>query len=279
MSGPPKKKKREAARRDKSPQRGIQSAETACHILKTIAAFNRELTLGELSAQLHMLPGNVHRYLTSLQREGFVKQERMSGEYDLGPAALALGVRAMRRLDPHDIVFQETRKLAQTIRTSVWAAVWSQDSPVVISVHDRGGIGPLTARLGTPIAAIYSATGRVFLSFRDEAAAEKQWKLEYKADNPPRAEGHPLDFPAFLKLLESIRERDGLARVRGGTNKGISAMAAPVYDMWGNVVFVVAAVGNVYELDLAWNGPTATELMSTTRVISEKLGLESTGQK
>jgi DNA-binding IclR family transcriptional regulator len=258
--------------RGERPQRGIQSAEMACRILKAIASFNGEITLSALSAHLGMLPGNVHRYLASLQLQGFVKQERVSGEYDLGPAALALGARAMRRLDPQEVAFQETRMLSKEIDASVWSAVWTENIPVVISVHDRGAIGPLTARLGTRMPAIYSATGRVFLAYRDAAAVEQQWKLEYDKDEPPRSEGHVLDLPHFHKLLETIRERDGLSRVRGDMTKGISAIASPVFDMWGNVVFVITAVGHTHELNVSWGSKTAVELSKATHRISEKLG-------
>jgi DNA-binding IclR family transcriptional regulator len=272
--GSTKKRRRAVATRDQPTQRGIQSAETACNILKAVASFNGETSLGAISTQLGMLPGNVHRYLASLQRQGFIKQERASGEYDLGPAALALGVRAMRRLDQHDVVFQETLKLSAVIDASVWVAVWTEDSPVVVSVHDRGAIGPLTARLGTQMAAIYSATGRVFLAYRDEAAVERQWKLEYVNESPPRADGNALDLPHFLQTLQRVRDRHGLARVRGDMTKGISAIAAPVFDMWGNVVFVITAVGHSYEIDVGWGGNTATELRKASQLISQKLGLD-----
>jgi DNA-binding IclR family transcriptional regulator len=265
---------RTRASKGERPQRSIQSAETACHILKTIAAFNGEVTLGALSTRLGMLPGNVHRYLTSLQRHGFVTQERSSGEYDLGPAALALGARALRRMDQHDVVFQETRKLSKVLDTSVYAAVWVEDRPVVVMVHNRGAIGPLTARLGVQIPAIYSATGRVFLAYRDAAMTEHQWKLEYRKEAPPRADNQPLDLPRFQRHLEGIRERDGLARVRGDMTKGINALSAPVFDMWGHVVFVITAVGHAYELDASWDGSTAAALAATTRLISEKLGFD-----
>jgi len=268
--------KRRARARGDRPQRGIQSAETACHILKTIASFNGEVTLGKLSTHLGMLPGNVHRYLASLQRHGFVTQERLSGEYDLGPAALALGARAMRRMDQHDVVFQETRRLSKTLDTSVYAAVWAEDQPVVVMVHNRGAIGPLTAQIGVHIPAIYSATGRVFLAYRDAAATENQWHLEYRREAPPRNEGHALDQGQFLKMLSGIRERGGLARVRGDMTKGINAMSSPVFDMWGNVVFVITAVGHAYELDASWEGPTALALTEATRVISERLGFDPT---
>ncbi len=259
-------------RRGERPQRGIQSAEMACRILKAIASCNGEITLSALSAQLGMLPGNVHRYLASLQQQGFVKQERVSGEYDLGPAALALGARAMRRLDPQEVAFQETRMLSKEIDASVWSAVWTENIPVVFSVHDRGAIGPLTARLGTRMPAIYSATGRVFLAYRDAATVEQLWKLEYDKEEPPRGEGHVLDLPRFHKLLETIREREGLSRVRGDMTKGISAIASPVFDMWGNVVFVITAVGHTHELNVSWGGHTAIALAKATKRISEKLG-------
>lgn len=281
--GQPDKMKRDSGKdvkkaprqpRGERPQRGIQSAETACHILKTIASFNGEVTLGKLSAHLGMLPGNVHRYLASLQRHGFVMQERLSGEYDLGPAALALGARAMRRMDQHDVAFQETRKLSKTLDTSVYAAVWTEERPVVVMVHNRGAMGPLTARIGVQIPAIYSATGRVFLAYRDAASIEQQWKLEYRREAPPRSEGHSLDLARFHKLLQGIHERGGLARVRGDMTKGINAMSAPVFDMWGNVVFVITAVGHAYELDASWDGPTATALSQATGLMSQKLGFD-----
>ena len=244
----------------------------ACRILKAIAGFNGEITLSALSAHLGMLPGNVHRYLASLQYQGFVKQERENGEYDLGPAALVLGVRALRRLDPQEVAFQETRMLSKEIDASVWSAVWTENIPVVFAVHDRGAIGPLTARLGTRMPASYSATGRVFLAYLDAAAVEQQWKLEFDKEEPPRSEGQVLDLPRFHKLLEDIRERGGLSRVRGDMTKGISAIASPVFDMWSNIVFVITAVGHTHELNVSWGGNTATALMKATKRISEKLG-------
>jgi DNA-binding IclR family transcriptional regulator len=271
-SGPGKKSGKAGVRRGERPQRGIQSAEMACRILKAIASFDGEITLSALSAHLGMLPGNVHRYLASLQFEGFVKQERVSGEYDLGPAALALGTRAMRRLDNQEVAFQETRALSKEIDASVWLSVWTENIPVVVAVHDRGAIGPLTARLGTRVRATYSAQGRVFLAYREQALTDAMWKLEYDKEEPPRSEGQVLDLPRFQKLLQTIRERGGLSRVRGDMTKGISAMASPVFDMWGNVIFVVTAVGHTHELNVGWGSKTAVELVKTTKRISEKLG-------
>jgi DNA-binding IclR family transcriptional regulator len=266
------RKRGKSGRQGERPQRGIQSAEMACRILKAIASFDGEITLSALSSHLGMLPGNVHRYLASLQYQGFVKQERASGEYDLGPAALALGTRAMRRLDNQEVAFQETRALSKEIDASVWLSVWTENIPVVVAVHDRGAIGPLTARLGTRVRATYSAQGRVFLAYREPALTEMMWKLEYDKEEPPRTEGQVLDLPKFQKLLATIRERGGLSRVRGDMTKGISAMAAPVFDMWGNVIFVVTAVGHTHELNVGWGSKTAVELAKTTKRISEKLG-------
>jgi len=154
----------------------------------------------------------------------------------------------------------------------VWLSVWTENIPVVVAVHDRGAIGPLTARLGTRVRATYSAQGRVFLAYREQALTDAMWKLEYDKDEPPRSEGQVLDLPRFQKLLQTIRERGGLSRVRGDMTKGISAMASPVFDMWGNVIFVVTAVGHTHELNVGWGSKTAVELAKTTKRISEKLG-------
>jgi hypothetical protein len=56
--------------------------------------------LKDLAAAAGMSAAKAHRYLVSFQRLGLVTQDPRSTRYDLGPAALQLGLAALARLDP-----------------------------------------------------------------------------------------------------------------------------------------------------------------------------------
>lgn len=108
---------------------------------------------------LGMLPGNVHRYLASLQFERFRQTGARQRRVRPRSGRARTRTRAMRRLDNQEVAFQETRALSKEIDASVWLSVWTENIPVVVAVHDRGAIGPLTARLGTRVRATLFGPG------------------------------------------------------------------------------------------------------------------------
>ena len=57
------------------------------------------MMLRDLGAAAGMSAAKAHRYLVSFQRLGLVVQDEHSTRYDLGPAALKLGLASLERLD------------------------------------------------------------------------------------------------------------------------------------------------------------------------------------
>lgn len=250
---------------------GIQSVEIGYSVLTALANARGPIGLSSLAKMLNMPAAKVHRYVASLVRCGLIVQERFMGEYDLGPSALLLGVHAIRRLDPHQIVYEETKRLSEKVNHGVLLHVWTNAGPVVIAHHHSERPLALLARVGIRMPVIYTATGRVFLTFGHEAELPRFWKDEFNPASPPLYEGKELTLAGFRGVIADIRQR-GMARTKSALTAGIDAIAAPVFDMWGRSIMVVSVIGSADDLNVSWKGEPASELQKTTSNLSEQLG-------
>ena len=81
---------------DAEPLRaGIQSVEVGFELLEALSQAPGALMLRDLAAAAGMSAAKAHRYLVSFQRMGLVVQDPVSTRYDLGPAALRIGLASL----------------------------------------------------------------------------------------------------------------------------------------------------------------------------------------
>ena len=74
---------------------GIQSVEVGFTLLDALSRAAGPLMLRDLAAAAGMSAAKAHRYLVSFQRLGLVVQDPRTTRYDLGPAALHLGLASL----------------------------------------------------------------------------------------------------------------------------------------------------------------------------------------
>ena len=72
-------------------QGGVQSLEVGLHVLDALIAHRQPLMLKQLAEALGMHPAKVHRYVVSLVRMQYAKQQD-DGRYTLGDQAWRLGL-------------------------------------------------------------------------------------------------------------------------------------------------------------------------------------------
>jgi len=101
------------------PQRaGIQSLEVGFALLEVLSSSPGPLMLRDLAAKAGMSAAKAHRYLVSFQRLEPVVQDPATALYDLGPAALKLGLASLSRLDSVKLARQRLQPLmAETGQT------------------------------------------------------------------------------------------------------------------------------------------------------------------
>ncbi|MCJ7799008.1 MAG: IclR family transcriptional regulator [Polaromonas sp.] len=260
---------------------GIQSVEVGFSLLEVLAAAPGPLMLRDLAFAAGMSAAKAHRYLVSFQRLALVTQDAASTRYDLGPAALKLGLAALSRLDSMKLARQRLPALMAQTGQTLALAVWGNQGPTL--VHWEASPHPVTVtlRLGDVMPLLSSATGLCFTAFmaptlatpgahnrlapllRDELARHRKLARS--------------DVPASMAdaaaLLDEVRQR-GLARAVNTLLPGVAGFCAPVFDADGHLALGMVALGSLATFDAAWDGAVAGPLADAARQLSSDLGFK-----
>ena len=184
------------------PQRAVQSVEVGGRLLLALGNSPAAMTLKDLAAKADLSPSRAHPYLVSFGKLGLIEQDRESGRYALGPAALQLGLTCLHQLDPIKAALPIAQALAATTGQAVALAVWGNFGPTIVRMIDARQPLHLTMRAGTVMSVLGTATGRAFAAVLPAARIVQSL-------------GRPLgDDPHLLAQPSRLRRR-GLARGRG----------------------------------------------------------------
>ena len=144
---------------------GIQSLEVGFALLDVLTQTPGPLMLRDLAARAGMSAAKAHRYLVSFQRLGLVVQDSRTTRYDLGPAALKLGLAALSRLDAVRLARERIPPLMEQIGHTLALAVWGNHGPTIVHWEESPQAVTANLRLGDVMPLLSSATGRCFAAF------------------------------------------------------------------------------------------------------------------
>lgn len=243
-------------------RRGIQSVEIGLRVLEALAVLGGPAPLSAIAQATDMPPPQAHRYLQSLIAAGMAQQHADSGRYDLGPAALKLGLSALARVDAFQIadtaITDFVRRTNLTVQLAALGPLgptivrWLMGRPPVMTSFNVGSVLPL----------LTSATGQVFFSFMPDAETGHLVAREL-------AEG-----PVSRSDADSLRAKvraDGFAYVDGMMVPGLRATAFPIFDLQGRVALTATALQPDLSHSRRQDG-TKAELATLCRDISRQLG-------
>ncbi len=272
----------DAALDENEPQRaGIQSVEVGFELLNALSEAPGALMLRDLAAAAGMSAAKAHRYLVSFQRMGLVVQDPVSTRYDLGPAALRLGLASLSRIDAVKLARERVAALINETGHTLAIAVWGNQGPTMVHWIEAPQTVPVTLRLGDVMPLLTSATGRCFAAFMGSEGRDAQRIGPMVRDELARLKklprsGLPLvDVPHSLQEVQSLLDdtrRRGLARVVHSLLPGVGGFCAPVFDAQGHMALGLVVLGSVSTLDTDWSGAPARALLQSARQLSTDLG-------
>src|SRR5213595_3514043 len=127
---------------------GIQSVEVGFALLDVLSKAPGPLMLRDLAAAAGMNAAKAHRYLVSFQRLALVMQDAASTRYDLGPAALKLGLASLSRLDCVKLARQRLQPLMEQIGQTLALGVWGNQGPTIVHWEESPQAITVNLRLG-----------------------------------------------------------------------------------------------------------------------------------
>ena len=250
-------------------QRGIQSIEVGMRVLQALTEQRRALPLKDLARLADMPPAKAHPYLVSFMATGLVKQHPLTGHYELGPAALQMGLAALQQLDPLTEASQEAAQLAARSDLSIALAVWGQLGPTVVRLDEPRYPLHVNLRVGTVMSLFNTITGRVFAAYLPEKMVRTMLEDEHR-----RVVGGPsadFDAPQIQQLLQEIRA-SGMGRGLSMPQPGVNTLCAPVFDAAGHIVLVMTMIGPQGIFDAEIDSPAGQLLREHAGNVSRRLG-------
>ena len=248
----------------------VQSAETGMSVLKGLAHLGGRSSLTALSAHVAESPAKVHRYLASLMEAGLVLQDAASQHYYLGTEAIQIGLAAMRQADPIRAAEPCLIRLRESLEVTCFVAVMGNKGPTIVRFEEPGLPVTVNVRAGSVMSMLWSATGRVFLGLQDDAGVRRMAEAELaQASAEQRA---TLAAKDPIDALRSQVRAAGCASVRDVYLRGISAVAAPVYEASGRLCAAICALGASGGFDPSPEGAAGLAVRREARATSEALG-------
>lgn len=241
---------------------GIQSVEIGMRVLDTLAKLDGPRPLAAIVKGCGLSPSQTHRYLASLTEAGMVKQDA-NGDYDLGPAALTLGLSALARIDVFRIADDKLSAFCVATGATVLVAALGPNGPTVVRWHM--GRPPIVTSLGlgSVLSVLHSATGQIFLAFRPEQETAALVAAELKQS--PSMNGDTV-----RRIKEKVRG-EGMAVVGGTLIPGLNAKAYPIFDLQRHAILSATLVTAAGRQELAGNR-VADELKTVCQDISCSIG-------
>jgi DNA-binding IclR family transcriptional regulator len=246
---------------------GVPSVTLAAQALKLLSRHKyRSSSLKVIATKLDASPTTCLRILRSLEREDFVRYDRETRKYSLGPYLIPLGNRAAELNDAVARAAAEIRRVAtQTGLTTALIQRWD-DRPIYIASAEPPADDIRFSRLGisigqaTPLTA--GAHGRCFLAFDDEA----EWQRHIAVGIRLMTSATITDPARFIETLRQV-QRQGYAVSDGEFHRGTTAIDAPVFDKLGRVVLVIASMCITSQLEERH----LTEVVNTVRDAARRL--------
>ncbi len=250
-------------------QRGIQSIEVGLRVLQALTEQRRPLPLKDIGRLADMAPAKAHPYLVSFMQGGLVKQNPLTGHYELGPGALQLGLAALQQLDPLTEASQEAGQLAAASDLSIALAVWGQLGPTVVRLDEPRYPLHVNLRVGTVMSLFNTITGRVFAAYLPEKMVRSMLEDEHR--RVVGGTSASFDAPEVQALLGEIRAT-GMGRGVSMPQPGVNTLCAPVFDAAGHIALVMTMIGPQGVFDAEIDSAAGELLREHARRTSLRLG-------
>jgi DNA-binding IclR family transcriptional regulator len=251
---------------EKKPRRGIQSVEIAFRILTVLQSDQKAVALKEIARTTGLTTSAANNYLVSLVRIGLAAGDQRPGWYRLGPAALSLGVNAIRQIDGFEIVRQEVITLRDTTGRSAAVTTWSDDGPISLFKQDGEQRGSFEFRTGL-IPMLTSAAGKIYAAclppLQTTHLIHKEWSGVF---------GGKPEIEKFREDAKRDLKRRGYTTIVRSDLVGYVSIAAPVRDWNDDVRFTLSLAGTRATMKLEPTSEQVKALLESADRATQAIG-------
>jgi IclR family transcriptional regulator, KDG regulon repressor len=246
---------------------GVRSGDTTLLVLETVAFAEDELGVTQISSRLGLTKSAIYRHLQGLVERGYLVQHSVTARYSLGPKAYLIGRLAPAIGDVAVAGDGPMREVRDRFGLSVVLTTPATTGALVVKTVTGTTSIAIGARVGSELAAHASAQGQVMLAFGSRSLVDRTL-----ADPLPALTPHSITDPASLKKRIAKVRVDGFALAPEESILGINGLAAPVFNLRGDLAAAVAIVSSIQFLTAKPEPAMIDAVLAMARAISAQLG-------
>ncbi|MFY0542606.1 IclR family transcriptional regulator [Brevibacillus sp. H7] len=255
----------EKASRDVS---SVQSVDRALIILDMLKEQNDGLGITELANRMDIAKSTVHRLLTSLKNQGYVRQDPISERYLLGLKLIELGSIVTQSLEIRKIANPFMNSLVQETGETSHLVVLEDGEVVYIEKIESPYTIRMYSLIGKRAPVHCTGVGKAMIAYLPE---EQVRKIVAQRGLKKFTENTITSLDDLLVHMKEIREK-GYSLDREEHEAGIHCVAAPILNHNGEAVAGLSVSGPLMRMDEEKVKFCTDRVVYYAREISKHLG-------
>ena len=246
----------------------VPSIKRALAVLELLAQSKRGLTISRISRKLGLPSSSSYLITKTLEQEGFLQKNPLSGKYSFGLKLTSLSRRSLENLGLRDEARPFLVQLMQRTALTVHMAILERNQAVIIEKVGCPGQVRLSSFVGKRLDSHCTGLGKTLVAFLPEEELEQQIISRGFAKHN---ENTLVSASAFKRELAGIREF-GFALDDEEDELGLRCLGAPIFAHTGKVVAAISVAGTVSQIPDDRIGSLAKSVMQKAKEISAVLG-------
>lgn len=252
-----------------------QSAEKVLTLLETMSTLPEPIQLKDLAEKLDMNASTVLRFLSALQRRGYVAQEQERSRYHLTFKLCALAGNISSQLNIRDVARPFMRNIAHIFKESANLVVEEDMSALYVETVQGSAKNIMAMQRIGHIAPLHcTGVGKIFLLEYTPQRLEQYIAVK----GLPRYTRHTItEREQLMRELEAIRA-NGYSLDNEECEEGSRCVAAPIRDYTGKIVAGLSVSGPVARMTDAHIYTNLPYLLEAAEQISFRLNWNDGGK-
>lgn len=219
--------------------RTSSTLERALFLLEFIASTDGKIGVRELAESVNLPKSTTHRILDTLLQTGFVEQDPNTEKYFIGLKAIEIGMSGLRKVDLVETSIPYLKELTLSTSQTAFLAVYNEGEIVYLYKSEGTSSVITNANLGTRSPVHCTGLGKAILAY---FPLEEVEKIISEKGLKKYTHTTITDSQEFLQELSNIRHT-GVAFNNEEHDDGLSSIAAPIFNLTGNVVASISVAG------------------------------------
>ena len=216
----------------------VKSLDKALRILSSFSLAEPEQGITELSRRFDLYKSNVHSIVSTLEHNGFLEKNEVTGKYRLGLSIMRLAHVVGSTMGFHSVIQNCVNELAEAVEEIVYfgipygAEVMYLEGAFPKRIYQARRIAGMTAPLAC------TGIGKAILAFSGERAIEAVLSRPLE-----RFTDYTITDPETLRADLELTRKRGYSTDNMEHEYGIKCVAVPVFDVNGELLGALSTTG------------------------------------